>query len=192
MRIADFYRNKIKYFTIRNETSIIKNYITKNGKSISLDLGCGKIPENIFLAEKAFGIDIVSSPSKDIFQCDLSREKIPFEDSTFNYVTARDLIEHIPRQIYINESLHFPFIHLMNEINRILKPSGILYMNTPYYPNSEAFVDPTHVNFVTTETFKKYFCEPLNYARRYGFSGKFILEKQYYSGDNLVTIMKKI
>lgn len=192
MRIKDLYRSKIKYITFLSEKTILNKYIKPSENSISLDLGCGTIPENLFNANKALGIDIVPSVNEDIFQCDLSREKIPFQDSYFDFITARDLIEHIPRQIYINQTLHLPFIHLMNEIHRVLQPSGIIYMNTPFYPNLEAFIDPTHVNFITTETFKKYFSEPFNYAKRYGFTGKFSLERQYYKGDNLVTILKKL
>lgn len=192
MRIIDLYRNRIKYFTFQNERNILKKYENLSENSTSLDLGCGRIPENIFNANKALGIDIVPSLNEDIYQCDLSRENIPFQDSFFEYITARDLIEHIPRQIYIGNNLHFPFIHLMNEIHRVLISSGILYMNTPFYPNIEAFIDPTHVNFITTETFKKYFCEPLIYAERYGFVGAFKLERQFYSGNNLITILRKI
>ena len=48
----------------------------------------------------------------------------------------------------------------MNEIYRVLKPNGIFYGITPVYPKESVFVDPTHVNFITKNSFK-YFVYPL-------------------------------
>ena len=191
MKIVDYYQANLKYLTFKTEKSILNKYrALPNSKS--LDLGCGKFPEDIFNTKNAFGIDIVESKNKKIIKCDLSRENIPFENEYFEYVTGRDLIEHIPRQIYVDGKIKLSFIDLMNEIYRVLKKDGIFYSNTPFYPNSSSFVDPTHVNHITTETFNKYFCSPLLYAKRYGFVGKFKLEKQFYKNQNLITILKKI
>jgi SAM-dependent methyltransferase len=60
----------------------------------------------------------------------------------------------------------------MNEVYRVLKPGGIFYAITPGYPRVEAFVDPTHVNFITKKT-HTYFTSPKYKARMYGFKGKF-------------------
>ena len=62
----------------------------------------------------------------------------------------------------------------MNEIYRVLKPNGKFYAITPVYPKESAFVDPTHVNFITQNT-HKYFTYPHNWASMYGFEGSFAL-----------------
>jgi len=65
-----------------------------------------------------------------------------------------------------------PFVELMSEIHRVLKPGGRLYAVTPAWPRAEAFVDPTHVNIITERT-HRYFTEPEFGASIYGFSGRF-------------------
>lgn len=142
-----------------------------------LDLGCGTKPRNPYKQDEIWGIDIsqeaIKSNSKIKF-ANLSVEKIPFEDSYFDSVSAYDFLEHVPRLLASNNEVQvrFPFIELMNEIWRVLKPNGVLYAPTPAYPRQEAFVDPTHVNIITENT-HIYFTEPLLMARMYGFVGNF-------------------
>jgi SAM-dependent methyltransferase len=64
------------------------------------------------------------------------------------------------------------FIELMNDIHRVLKPNGRLFAISPVYPHSDAFTDPTHVNFITRFS-HRYFVEPHLTASQYGFTGKF-------------------
>jgi SAM-dependent methyltransferase len=140
----------------------------------TLDLGCGQNPRNPFNADEVFGVDIVKSYQKNIFLADLVIEKIPFPDSTFDFVTAYDFIEHIPRLLYYKKKRTQPFIQLMNEVWRVLKPNGIFKAHTPAFPKQESFVDPTHVNFITEQTVN-YFCggEYTNLSKSYGFDGMF-------------------
>ncbi|OOY52284.1 hypothetical protein BOV94_02870 [Solemya velum gill symbiont] len=98
------------------------------------------------------GVDIRESEDGTIVSADLAIEAIPFESDSFDFVTAFDLIEHIPRIIYAPER-RFCFVELMNEIYRVLKPGGLFYSFTPAYPASAAWRDPTHVNIITDETF---------------------------------------
>lgn len=160
----------------------------------TLDLGCGKTPRNPFQARDLYGIDVEwgIDETKKIVPCDLGIEAIPFEDGYFDYVTAFDLIEHIPRLIYKGERRLYPFIYLMSEVSRVLKQGGVFLSDTPALPRAAAHVDPTHVNAITVDTFKSYFCQPLNWASRYGFTGNFGHETQAWCGDNLITIMRKL
>jgi SAM-dependent methyltransferase len=119
--------------------------------STALDLGCGPTPRNPFQAEEAYGIDIRDGLNKYIKCADLTVEPIPFEDNAFNFITAFDFLEHIPRIIYI-PNRRFAFVELMNEVWRTLKPNGYFLSYTPIYPYSEVFRDPTHVNIMTHET----------------------------------------
>lgn len=99
-------------------------------------------------------------------------DPLPFEDSTFDSISAYDFLEHIPRLVIDNNKSRFPFIDFMNEAYRVLKPNGVFYAITPYYPRNEAFVDPTHVNIISKNTYE-YFTHPKYGASIYGFVGKF-------------------
>ncbi len=166
--------NLIKYYPdIPNVEKLInKNIIRieKNNISKTLDLGCGVNPKNPFGAKKIYGIDIRSDLEKSIKSADLSIDNIPFEDSLFDYVTAFDFIEHIPRSIIYKEKTIYPFLNVMNEVHRVLKPNGYFLHSTPAFPSREAFMDPTHVNIITEDTFPKYFCRPYLWAKEFGYS----------------------
>ena len=159
--------------------------------SSTLDLGCGLTPKNPFNAKNIFGIDIRSGDSERIKNADLAIEGIPYEDSKFDYITAYDFLEHIPRLIYLPER-RFSFIELMNEIYRTLKPGGIFLSHTPIYPFSEVFQDPTHVNFVTENTFPMYFDDTFMYANMYGFKGSFKIHHQVIHKVHLISILEKV
>ena len=165
----------------------------KAENSISLDLGCGKTPRNPFQAAQLFGVDVDYGvdASKCIFPCDVGMQALPFPDCHFDYVTAFDLIEHIPRTVYKGERRYSPFIFLMNEVYRVLKDGGVFLSHTPAYPRMAAFTDPTHVNVISPMTFKLYFCRPYNWAVRYGFVGSFELRRQGWHGENVVAFMTK-
>jgi SAM-dependent methyltransferase len=168
-------------------------YKKDDPSSKTLDLGCGITPKNPFGAKLLYGIDVdygVDESAK-IFPCDLGVEKLPFPDNFFDYVTAFDLLEHIPRLIYLEGKRVYPFIFLMSEIHRVLKRGGVFLSDTPAYPRFSVFVDPTHVNTITPGTFHYYFCSPYNWARRYGFEGGFKLLKQNWSGQNLLSLLSK-
>jgi SAM-dependent methyltransferase len=156
----------------------------------TLDLGCGLAPRNPFHAEHAYGIDIRDNPSKSIKCADLALEPIPFEDNAFDYITAFDVLEHIPRIIYV-PNRRFPFVELMNEVWRTLKPNGYFLSYTPVYPYSEIYRDPTHVNVITHETFTTYFDDVHKVAEMYGFKGSFKIVDQYINEPHLISILQK-
>ena len=99
----------------------------------TLDLGCGLNPRNPFNCSEIYGIDIREHKIKNIFNVDLVTNPIPFQDNFFDYVTAFDFIEHIPRVVYLPKR-KFPFIDLMSEIFRVLKPGGKFLSSTPAFP----------------------------------------------------------
>lgn len=160
------------------------------GATKSLDLGCGTNPRNPFSASELFGVDIRANEKLNIRYADLTIESIPFDSELFDFVTAYDFIEHVPRVVYLPER-RFPFVALMNEVYRVLKPGGIFLSITPAYPFSLAYRDPTHVNIITEETFPLYFDDTNRLASMYGFSGSFKIVKQGWSGGNLITAMEK-
>lgn len=139
-----------------------------------LDIGCGSNPRNPYHCEELYGVDILDQEMSDFNyqQCNVVLEKLPFDDSTFDSVSAYDFLEHIPRFAIIDNSSQFPFINFMNEAYRVLKPGGVFYAITPCYPREEAFVDPTHINIISKKTYH-YFTAPHHHARMYGFTGSF-------------------
>ena len=157
----------------------------------SLDLGCGPQPKNPFNADEVFGVDVRDDMEAGIRRADLVVEPIPWEDNSFEYVTAHDFLEHIPRLIYAPERRN-AFIEVMNEVWRVLKEGGLFLSHTPAYPQAAAFVDPTHVNFITEGTFPLYFDDTNRWAKIYGFRGAFRIELQEWRGPHLLTVMKKV
>lgn len=148
----------------------------------SLDLGCGERPRNPFNAEELYGLDIRADLGEKILCANLALENIPSNNNNYDFCTAFDVIEHIPRILASEKGTHFPFINLMNEIHRVLRPGGLFLHQTPAFPYKQAFQDPTHVNIITEDTFPYYFCEPNMYASKigYGFKGCFELVAQYW------------
>lgn len=157
----------------------------------TLDLGCGSNPKNPFKANEIYGVDIITNLTENIATADLAIDPIPFPSDHFEFVTAYNFIEHIPRVIYMPTRRN-SFVQLMSEIYRVLKNNGIFLSVTPAFPHNAAFQDPTHANIITEETFPYYFCEPHTWASLYGFTGQFKLLRQEWMGCDLVTQIQKI
>jgi len=175
-----------------------------------LDLGCG---DKIFDIKNAlgidhkndqiesFGIDIQNFNFKNFIKCDLFLESIPFENDFFDYVTALDFMEHVPRYIF-KEKIVLPYIELMNEVYRVLKVGGKFFIKGPPF-NQRFFNDPTHVNPITIDSIVTYFASgihpdlkpffnctktpPHPWSKPYGFKGNFevfLFEINDYSLEN--------
>lgn len=145
-----------------------------------LDLGCGNRIRNPYEAHELYGVDFASTLPPERFRpADLALDPLPYDEGFFDSASAYDVLEHIPRVVCI----HAPsapsgmktrncFIELMNEVWRVLKPGGLFYAVTPAFPSEKAFIDPTHVNFITDRT-HHYFCGSRPLAGMYGFLGRF-------------------
>jgi SAM-dependent methyltransferase len=148
-----------------------------------LDLGCGTTPRNPYQCDELYGIDIRDGLSAagavQILPANLVLEPIPFPDSYFDSISAYDFLEHIPRISIDHNSnkSHLPFVELMNEISRVLKPGGKFYAVFPAYPHQLSFTDPTHVNILTDKSYR-YFTGKQPIASMYGFRGSFELIRQ--------------
>ncbi|HEX5357393.1 MAG TPA: class I SAM-dependent methyltransferase [Aquabacterium sp.] len=157
----------------------------------ALDIGCGPKPKNPFNATEVYGIDVRDDIDHGIFRADLVVDPIPFPEDAFDFVTAHDFLEHIPRLIYCPQRRN-AFVEVMNEVWRVLKPGGLFMSFTPAYPNPAAFRDPTHVNIITDETFPAYFDNVNRWATAYGFKGAFQILSQEWRGPHLLSIMRKV
>ena len=151
--------------------------------SISLDLGCGETIRNPYLAMKCIGLDIQDA--------DLAIQPIPYPDECFDFVTAYDFLEHIPRLLYVPHR-RYPFVELMSEIYRVMKVGGKFLSSTPAFPHAPAFQDPTHVNIITPLTFAEYFDDEKTWAKMYGFKGAFHINEMRYHGPHLIAELQKV
>lgn len=182
----------VKIKRIRNLDTLYARYKASNLgliESATLDIGCGTTPRNPFEANTQWGIDIREDLDNNVKSVDLNINPIPFADKAFDYITAFDFIEHVPRVIYAPDC-RFPFIQLMNEVWRTLKVGGIFFSHTPAYPFRTAFSDPTHVNYITEETFQ-YFNNESRLATMYGFNGAFKVLEQYRTDSHLISVLQK-
>lgn len=139
-----------------------------------LDLGCGPVPRNPYGRDELYGVDLSGGDEGYIRRANLATQPIPFPDNQFDSASAYDFLEHVPRVLGTPDGLgtRFPFIELMNEVWRVLKPGGLLYAITPVYPSAAAFMDPTHVNIMSKDS-HTYFTRPQRLAAMYGFVGDF-------------------
>ena len=114
-----------------------------------LDVGAGAMRDEGYET-----MDISPAFSPD-FQHDLTQFPWPFEDRSFDEVRCFHVLEHIERKYTIA---------MMNEMHRILNPSGVLEIEIPLFPYWPAIADPTHVSFFVPQTFA-YFCTGESYAK---------------------------
>lgn len=166
-------------------------------ESIAVDLGSGSTPRNPFNANILYSVDVQILDTPNHRRSRLGIDPLPFHDGEVDYFTAYDLIEHIPRVLWRDGELINPFIYLLSEIFRCLKHGGVFYSETPAYPHSTAFQDPTHVNIISESTVM-YFCidkthtDPTNHSQLlkichgYGFNGAFELVDQQWRGAHLL------
>ncbi len=182
---------------VSDDSCSVENFIARNRSCLpddpylSVDLGAGFRPQNPFNLRKCVGVDH-NPNSKGVF-CDLSKGVLPFQEISVSVLTAFHFIEHLPR-ISVNEQANIlnPFLALMNDSWRVLVPGGLFLSVTPAYPFGAAFSDPTHVNFITEKTFRYYLCGDKPYASQYGYSARFHLIDQAWSGESLMSLLMKV
>ncbi|MBB1073369.1 tetratricopeptide repeat protein [Rhodoferax sp. 4810] len=151
-----------------------------------LALSAASSPADLF---NPFAADeVVTIPAS----CDLIIEPLPFPAQSFEYVVAKDVLQFIPR-LLDTPARRYPFIALMNEIARVLKPGGQFLSITPAYPHPEVFSDPRAVNIISEHTFSNYFSlDHPDQAKSIGFNGDFVIENQHWQDAHLITTLRKV
>ena len=94
-----------------------------------INLGCGstKIPGSV-------AVDAVYIEGYTDVVHNLEITPYPFESNSIDEIHFYHVLEH----------LHEP-IKKIEELHRILKPGGILYMRVPHFSSNGAFTDITHI-----------------------------------------------
>lgn len=101
-------------------------------KPLYLDLGSGLRP-NFFPDADVIHLDISGDAPHVEIVCDLDHG-IPFPKNSFDVVLATDVIEHLSSVVKI-----------MDEIHRVLRPDGEVYITVPLFGGRNHLVDPTHL-----------------------------------------------
>lgn len=134
-----------------------------------VDLGCGK------LKKARIGIDRFPTPGVNICM-DLDRmilfgasygadrdvsphacndgnhvPGLPFEDDSIKSVVTHHFLEHVGDG----------FVHLIDEVHRVLEPGGIFRAITPLFPSRTAVEDPDHRRYFMEGTWET-FCGAAN------------------------------
>lgn len=103
-----------------------------------LNLGAGELIER---GDEWLNLDLLDLPGIDIVH-NLVFLPYPFEGEQFEYVQALDVLEHLPSYTPDWKPMIVAFIE---EMHRILKPGGTLYIQTPGYNAEFLYIDITHV-----------------------------------------------
>ncbi|MEI6843440.1 MAG: methyltransferase domain-containing protein [bacterium] len=131
---------------------------------MKINLGSGKRR-----MEGYTNLDILPLENVDIV-CDLNKG-IPLEENSVDEVFANHFLEHIKNLPY-----------MMEEIYRVCKDGAVVDIRCPYFKSNGAFKDPTHVVFITENTFD-YFNKEYTEGGKlpdYGFKCNFKVEKISY------------
>lgn len=146
-----------------------------------LDLGCGtgwltsRMAESG--AQSVVGVDVDSGAIATLNSCAGPKEKgicassdaLPFADASFDLVVAKDLLEHMPNPA-----------RTVDEIYRVLRVGGALYISTPSPMSRHFWDDYTHIRPFTARAVRSMFedvgfqTERLYYTGNYPGIGKYM------------------
>ncbi len=120
-----------------------------------LDVGCGNKRLQEYLPSDTDYTGIDFNAAADI-QMDISKEPYPFKDNSFDYIICNAVLEHVKNDDFV-----------LNEIYRVLKPGGTLYVSIP-------FMQPYHAD---PDDFRRYTGYGLeNKLKEHGFADMRSLE----------------
>ena len=107
---------------------------------INIDLGCGDRGFTKYL--NSINIE---SYAYDFPSYDIEKDSLDHSDGTIDFITMNAVIEHIENPD-----------NIFQEINRTLKPQGLVFIRTPnwLFSYKEFFNDPTHVKPYTPDSLK--------------------------------------
>jgi SAM-dependent methyltransferase len=161
VEFEDNFRGSLEqiYAIFSNYDGLIQHILDIDNEPSLLDIGCGRgefLRKCSKLGYQAQGIEINPQMAAicrnyglDVQEGDAMTLLKDLPDDNFSLITAFHLIEHVNF-----ESISF----LLKECKRILKPNGILILETPSIDNLSVssrsfYIDPTHINPVNPDLF---------------------------------------
>jgi len=133
-----------------------------------LDVGCGDAK-----VEGAIGMDIVALPGVDIVH-DLSKFPWPFENDSFDKIYLLNIIEHLRDPILV-----------MEEVHRILRKGGEVFIEVVYWNHRHSVSDPQHVSFYNEVTWEFFTGKRKDYYTK----TRFDMVKLTYIYDKIAKIL---
>ncbi|MCM8783413.1 MAG: class I SAM-dependent methyltransferase [Candidatus Omnitrophica bacterium] len=96
-------------------------------RGIVLDIGCGDGDYSFGIKKLGFQVTALDIDDKrfrykdeiEFIKCDITKG-LPFSDNSFDYVLFLEVIEHLYNPYFV-----------IQEINRLLKPGGLIILSTP-------------------------------------------------------------
>lgn len=176
--LRDMFAGRDTQFFHRRKSELIRRFFRRRQIDTSrqryLDLGCGKgdllrLLQGDF--EHAAGCDVASEMMRQITgietRVQIDPARIPFEDSSFDFVTAVCVYHHVVPSLRPK---------LTDEIRRVLKPGGIFCMieHNPLNPVTRLIVSRTPVD---SDAILLSAAEAQGWASQAGFQP---LEKLYF------------
>ena len=146
-----------------------------------INLGCGKD-----IISGWINYDVVPL-TPEVVKLDMEKGEIPLPDNSVDEIKAKDVLEHL------ND-----FIPIMNEMWRVLTPSGRAFIRVPLWPTNSVVNDPTHKRGFVPETFT-YFTEyaeegrfPQYHIKRWKAISLDIIRDILVFGDNIEVWMSPV
>jgi hypothetical protein len=102
---------------------------------LKIDLGCGPAKRPDFI-----GVDFLWDPD---VRCDISSEKLPFDDMSADHIFSSHCIEHIA---------HNDLYHVLREISRVAAEDALIEIWHPHTTHGDAFV-LGHINYLSEELY---------------------------------------
>lgn len=129
-----------------------------------LDLGCGKRKR-----PGSIGVDYSDRHNADVIH-NLNVFPYPFFDQEIDQIYMDNVLEHLDDPLKV-----------MEEIYRICKPGARIEISVPYFRSLWAFIDPTHKNYFTVDSFAYY--DPTHIiCRRYDYTpARFLVEGIHFN-----------
>jgi tetratricopeptide (TPR) repeat protein len=102
---------------------------------LKIDLGCGPNKRPDFI-----GVDFLWDPD---VRCDISSDRLPFDDMSADHIFSSHCIEHIS---------HNDLYHVLREIARVAADDALIEIWHPHTTHGDAFV-LGHVNYLSEELY---------------------------------------
>lgn len=133
-----------------------------------LEIGCG--PKKLW--PHSIAVDVNAESVADVLH-DLNCFPYPFDNDLFDIVIAEHVIEHLDDVIKVVEELH-----------RITKPGGLVYIEVPHFSSRDFFTDPTHKHAFSITSFDYFIPTPGGlFTFHYSKIARFRKRSAYLSGN---------
>ena len=129
---------------------------------------------------------------KKVSRAELKLDELPCHDGSVDYLTACELLEHIPRNAELPEGGNAPFVSFINERYRVLKKGGVFLSITSIFPHFAVSQNSAHNKIMTHRAPRMYSSnEKYEIAEGCGIRADFTVTSLIRPSQNLVAVFTK-